>query len=734
LRVPGRLAAGAAAAAALLSTAVLAEPAGAQPVDDQSVTVVVQDMSPTTPAYSATASPLTITLALTNTTDETLYHVTVAVDRDAPVTQQKLLEQLMAKPAPSGDHSVLSPLPPLPVDPPLNPHETRQVTYRTTTSSAIDNKGICLCFNSGLDAGVYPINFTVSAATDPDSDRSKLGFGQTYLPAFKDPHPTPVQVSWVWPLIDRPHRLVDGTFLDDDLAASVSSGGRLDRALAVVEKVAPAPVGVHVTLVIDPELLDELVMMSKPYVVVDGNGNGAKTAGTGTAAAKAWLQRLQSVVASTQVSLTAYADPDVDALSRASLAWSANFGAAQATQVQAALGIPAGSDVAWPPGSAITSESLQQILRHGSTSVVVLNDATLPGAANQTPRPDALAPLPAQYGVPGTVAAVTDHAVQALSDRVLSADASGTLALPQLVSELAVRGVQQPDRSHYVVITASRYVDVNPDLAARALQAVTRTPWSTSLRLDEAARTIQPVDHGQLVEPSAESGIPATVLDTARSASEFYHSFTSALSNADASSLIGDLPAAIQRTESAAWRADPARGSTFAGKLAETQGTLQDGVHILRPSSGSYTLASNDSPLPITIINTLPVDVRVRVSVTTTNGVTGFRSDDQRVQTIPRATGNTPARSTLKIQTHVQRAGTFQVNAVLLAPDGSRLGAPVALSIHCTALGAVGVIITAVAGGVLVLALGIRVYRRIRARRAQPAAEMVRTEPAGITA
>ncbi len=50
-------------------------------------------------------------------------------------------------------------------------------------------------------------------------------------------------------------------------------------------------------------------------------------------------------------------------------------------------------------------------------------------------------------------------------------------------------------------------------------------------------------------------------------------------------------------------------------------------------------------------------------------------------------------------------------------------------------------IITAVAGGVLVLALAVRVTRRLRARRrsaATPgspgaAAETVRTEPAGLT-
>lgn len=721
-------------AGVLVALALLAPPAAGRTIAqkslaDTSVTVAVTDMSPTTPKYTATPSPLTISLTLTNTTGQQLDDVSVDVDRDAPVTQQKLLDQLMAKPAPSHDQSVLSPLPPIHLDTPLQPHEARRLTYTTTTSSANDGKGLCLCFETG--GGIYPINFTVTAAGALGGGTTEVGFGQTYLPAFKDT-PKPVQVSWVWPLVDRPHRLLDGTFVDDDLATSVAPGGRLDRALRVVEKVAPL---VHLTLVIDPELIDELATMSQPYTV---DVNDKKATGTGTAAAKAWLARLRAVISWTQVSLTAYADPDVDTLSQAGLTWRNSFGTVEQQQLQSALGVPPQYDVAWPPNSVITSDALGQVVNNGSPSVVVLNDATLPGASQAAPRPNALAPLPAQYGVPGAVAAVTDHSVQKWSSRVLTSG-SRSAVLPQLVSELAVRAAEQPSQSHYVVITAPRYVDVNADQAARALLEVARTSWSTSLRLDEAARVVRPVDHGQITAPAAAPRLPSAALDTAQSATTFLHSFTSALSNADASRLVGQLPNAIQRAESAAWQADPERGAAFARRLSDEVSTWQRGVYILRPSNGTYTLASNDSPVPITVVNTLPVDVRVRVSLTTVNGVSGFRADDSRVQTIARAPSATnPTRTTLKIPTRVQRAGTFQVNAVLLAPDGTPIGRPVPpLSIHSTALGAVGVIITAVAGGVLVLALAIRLVRRLRARSrkaaAEATAEVTPTQPLGLT-
>ena len=177
-----------------------------------------------------------------------------------------------------------------------------------------------MCQTAG--GGVYPINFTATAAAEPGGQTNQVGFGQTYLPSFHD-DPKPVQVSWVWPLIDRPHRLI-GTARRSPTTASPSrcgTGGRLDRALAVVERVAPK---VHLTLVIDPELIDELAVMSNPYQVDEG---GKVFPGTGTEAARAWLKRLRDVIASTEPSLTPYADPDIDAVTRAGLSWNNDFGA-----------------------------------------------------------------------------------------------------------------------------------------------------------------------------------------------------------------------------------------------------------------------------------------------------------------------------------------------------------------------------------------------------------------------
>ena len=79
-------------------------------------------------------------------------------------------------------------------------------------TSLQNGDGLCLCADA-----IYPLYFTVHyPGTAPTR---VVGVAQTYLPAFGVSTPHPVQVGWVWPLIDRPHRVTSDTvFLDDDLA------------------------------------------------------------------------------------------------------------------------------------------------------------------------------------------------------------------------------------------------------------------------------------------------------------------------------------------------------------------------------------------------------------------------------------------------------------------------------------------------------------------------------------
>ena len=85
-------------------------------------------------------------------------------------------------------------------------------------------------------------------------------------------------------------------------------------------------------------------------------------------------------------------------------------------------------------------------------------------------------------------------------------------------------------------------------------------------------------------------------------------------------------------------------------------------------AGNSYTLASSTSPLVLTVQNTLPYNVPVRVQITGGERV-GLTVTDPEIQVVP------AGRSLqVKIPAEVTRSGQFQVAAQLLGADGTAWG------------------------------------------------------------
>ncbi len=703
----GRVSALVLAAGLALATVTVAAPAAGAPSADPSRTAVavsVLDVNPTSPGYTTDRQPLILKVALTNTGAQPLQQLSVTVARDVPITDVNALEQLMASPK-TVDPSSTVQMQRIPLSAPLAPKASAIVTVNSSTSGLDDGTSqLCLCYD-----GVYPIDITVLGAVDDQHYPTEVGFGQTYLPSFQD-KPTPARVSWVWPLIDRPHRLTsDTTFTDDVLATSVASGGRLYRALDVVAKVTAAHV--RMTLLVDPELIDELVVMSHGYRV-----GTEPVAGSGGSVADAWLTTLRGLLNQQDVVLTPWADPDVDTLAQSGTPWlTGSFTAAAQERVASVLG-GAASDLAWPPTTAVSRRGVSALLATG-TSTIMTADSSFAAGPRRNPRPDAITALPDASGGRGARAVVLDTGAQRLTAAVLTRDPSGAGTLPKLVSDLAVRVAQTPSAGRNIALAADRHVDVDSSLAARAITETSSTPWSVPTTVRSAVQATQAADRGDLVDQTIRPQASAGMLDVAARATTFRADFSSALTPTDAQTLLGGVPAAVQRTQSAGWVMDPAAGSRNAGELAALVDHWRRGVSIAQPANGTYTLASSSSPLFVTVVNELSVPVSVRVSLSTANGVIGFHADDIGAQVV-----QSGQRLPLRVPVHVQRPGRFTLIASLTTPAGTALGQPATLGIRSTALGTIGVIIMVVAGAVLVAALAVRVIRRRRARRREPVA------------
>jgi hypothetical protein len=110
----------------------------------------------------------------------------------------------------------------------------------------------------------------------------------------------------------------------------------------------------------------------------------------------------------------------------------------------------------------------------------------------------------------------------------------------------------------------------------------------------------------------------------------------------------------------------------------------------------------------------LPVSVLARINLGETPGL---KPEQQIVVKIP-------AKAALPryLPTEVTRSGRFSVDIWLTTEQGTRLGGTSRVELNSTSYGSITLAVTFTAAGVLVLLVGLRLFRRIRARRADSTA------------
>ncbi len=133
----------------------------------------------------------------------------------------------------------------------------------------------------GLDVtapGVYPLMVNVNGAVTLEGGPLEARIGELHLlltvmgvpgstPAPETTPTRPLPVNFVWPVVDQPHLGVGGIFLNEDLLGAISPGGRLSTLVnGLTDPAGQVPDGT-VTVVIDPQLLDELDRMTGDYRV-----------------------------------------------------------------------------------------------------------------------------------------------------------------------------------------------------------------------------------------------------------------------------------------------------------------------------------------------------------------------------------------------------------------------------------------------------------------------------------
>jgi hypothetical protein len=547
----------------------------------------------------------------------------------------------------------------------------------------------------------------------------------------------PTRVAWLWPLVDRPHRLDDTTWVDDGLAPQLETDGRLGALVAAARAAAdqqrppprqhsrrwerrhrddppkppkPPLQPVPVTWVVDPMLLDDATAMTGGYRV---GRDGDATDGTGADTAFAWLAQLRAAAGGGVVLPLPYGDPDVTAAVRSLLSGELQVAAASDGSLVDDLGPATRLSYAWPAGGFIDQRALTALVASG-TSTVVLDSTALPyadGTPNETP--SARTTLSANLD-----ALLVDDGLDAIVDSGATYPTAGPLAVQRLLSELLMIQAEQPFDERWFVLAPDRRWSPAPEFAATILSATGQVPWIAPVTLDEVAASppYEKVQRKALDFPQSarQALLPRSYLDAVRDLKEQVDAFRSILPPGAAQARSLDI--ALLRLLSSAWQTNPTGADQRLAALDKTVSDAMAKVHIATEDNSLVTLTSDTGNVPVTVTNDL--DTAVTVVVTVDDSLQ-FDVEHSRVsRTIP------PHRSVpVDIRATAKVSGQFPLFVSLYTPAdrGRQYGDTVRINVRATAYGRAALAITAGATAALLVAVVVRLVRRARRhRRGEP--------------
>ena len=588
--------------------------------------------------------------------------------------------------------------------------------------------------------GVYPLAAQLSQFGAPvDAARTFLPF----WPAKSGSHATaPLTLAWVWPLIDVPHQTACPALLDDSLAASLASGGRLNRLLAVGDSALGRRA--ELTWAIDPALLDSAQVMTARYRV----GGTATCSGASprpaSRAAQAWLAGVQSATAREDFFVTPYADVDVAALAhhglnaeltdafadgRAVAGAKGMLGQAQRTTAYPGDGRGETGPIAWPPGGIADYGVLESLAAPpNQVETVILSSTMMPPARPVSFTPSAVTTTPNGLGSQLHVLLADNGIAQILSDPPGSIPGTGAggssapgaaFAREQwFLAETAMIAAEAPRTPRTVVVTPPRRWAPGTAVATALLNETVSTPWLRPASLASLVTAAHQTGQVPRKDPQqlqvSRNELRASLLRQVQRTSARIGLLTSILVHPQPRY----LSTAMAAVESSAWSGIPGgrrkarqllRGINAYVAAQQRQVAIVDPLRV--------TLGGKSGEVPVSISNHLQsaIQVRLRVSRPSTVSIGHFTS-------LVTVAGGT--QRTIKIPVRASAAGSTTLTLWLTTPGGQPLPASTArLTVEATHFGTMAIVIIGIALAVFVLTAAARAIRRGSRRAGGPGGE-----------
>ncbi|HEY2550515.1 MAG TPA: DUF6049 family protein [Streptosporangiaceae bacterium] len=578
---------------------------------------------------------------------------------------------------------------------------------------------------AGMTAfGVYPLAAEADSASNGPLPG---GISRTFLPYWPprkhgQPQPARQQIAWVLPLINQPDQGACPGLLNNGLAGSLSSSGRLGSLLAAGRAEAAST---HLTWAIDPALLSAAKTMTKGYPVGSDARCGTHKPLPASKAAAAWLASLHRAAAGRPVLITPYADVDVAALTRQSLNADLADAFAEGRQVAGSIldrsfspvasGAPASTSsttaaapqvMAWPP-DGIANHAVLENLAADKIRTVILDSSTMQPrlSPDQTFAPDnAVTSTP--DGVNGDMRVLlSDHTITTvLGSASATAGRAASFAVQQrFLAETAMIAAQLPGRARSIVVAPPRRWSPPPGLARHLLAQTTRAPWLKPVSLSQLASSRVPAQRYRALRTPVSGELSRRLLHQVRQADGGIALLHSIQVRPDPA-----LRLAVAGVESAAWRGgsqQQAHAQALLNELTTYLRNQQKGLTIFPPVQA--TLGGLRGTVPVSVRSRLSYPVKVRVGVTVP-GSENFAVAEPAAKVVPPG-------SVVKIglKVHASAVGTTIISIGLLSPDGHVLpSSPVKMTIRATHFGTLALVILVAALGIFTIASAARAMRQ----------------------
>ena len=564
--------------------------------------------------------------------------------------------------------------------------------------------------------GVYPVTAQLG-----DAEGDVLGVDQTLLPFWPGQQAAglarPLDIAWVWPLIDQPHHQVCSALTNNDLTTSLAPGGRL----AALLEAGQAHPGADLTWLVDPALLSDVNTMTKAYQVASGISCNPAPGQPTSKAAKTWLSALRGITATQPVVLTPYANVDVSALVHSGL--TADITSAYKMGHTVADNVLHGSftsPIAVPAGGTADLSVLTNLATAQHISTAVLDSNEMPPTSSTVFEDDAVTRIRTASGVPMTVL-LADHiltGVLAAGDTSSGVSSPGTqFAVSQrFLAETAMIAAEAPGSERSIVVAPPQDWSPSAALAGDLLSETTAVPWLRPTALGSLAAAPDSERGISRRPPPANRDSPGELspgyLSTVTETGTELSTYKDLLYQASGSYTQG-LDQALIATESSAWRGPgEAQGRVLADKLLAFMSGEEGQITII--AAHQVPMGGSSGPVPVSIQNRSrhPIEVQLNASVVNVPG----RTSQLTIGHFPNLIKVQPGQAvTVRLPVTSAPIGPTAIQLTLTTASGQVLPlGTTSLTVESTRYGRAILFLIGAAIGVLVLT---SVFRGVRRRR-----------------